>query len=84
MFCDMSTIRQQVIEVITRTFSLPADQDAGKLRREAVSQWDSMGHMQLIPEIEKVFQVRFPVYALAELVDVDSIVRAIQKQKESR
>jgi len=79
-----STLKEQVVEVITRTFTLPVNQDAQELRRDSVSQWDSLGHMQLVPELEKAFQIRFPVYAIADLVDVDSIVRAIQKQKGSR
>jgi acyl carrier protein len=74
-------MRDQVIDVIIRTFGLSSDRDAKSLRREAVSQWDSLGHMQLIPELEKTFHIRFPVYMIAELVDVDSIVHAIQKQK---
>lgn len=74
-------MKDQVIDVIIRTFGLSGNQDVKNLRREAVSQWDSLGHMQLIPELEKVFHIRFPVYAIAELVDVDSIVRAIEKQR---
>jgi len=53
----------------------------GELRMGSVPRWDSLGHMQLVSELESAFQVRFPAYALAELVEVDAIVRAIEEQR---
>jgi acyl carrier protein len=40
--------------------------------------WDSMGHMSVVMEIEKEFNVRFPPYRLPELVDVPSIAKTLQ------
>ena len=76
---DGTEIQDQVVGVIARTFGLPNGQNPQALRMGAISQWDSLGHMRLVPDLEKQFRVRFPVYMIAELVDVDSIVRAIQK-----
>ena len=79
-----TTMKDQVRTVIIRTFGLAGNEDTNNLRLGSVPRWDSMGHMQLIPEVENAFGVTFPAYALAELVDVDSIVRAIQQYKVDR
>jgi acyl carrier protein len=76
---DDTAIHDQVVSVIAKTFGLSGDQNIRTLRMGSLSQWDSLGHMRLVPDLEKQFRVRFPVYMIAELVDVDSIVRAIQK-----
>jgi len=74
-------INQQVRDVIVKAFNLSLRDAQGDLRMGSVPRWDSMGHMELVSELENVFQVSFPAYALAELVDVDSIVHAIQEQQ---
>ena len=74
-------ITQQVRDVITKAFNLSPQDAVGELRMGSVPRWDSLGHMQLVSELESAFQVRFPAYALAELVEVDAIVRAIEEQR---
>ena len=37
-----------------------------------------MGHMSIVMEIEKEFDIRFPPYRLPELVDVPSIAQAVR------
>ena len=74
-------LNRRVREVITKTFGLLADDAQRDLRLGSVPRWDSLGHMELVVELESAFQVRFPTYALAQLVDVEAIVRAIEEQR---
>ena len=37
-----------------------------------------MGHMTVVMELEKEFNVRFPPYRLPEMVDVPAIVQTLQ------
>jgi acyl carrier protein len=74
-------LTQQVRDVIVKAFALSPQDAQGDLRMGSVPRWDSMGHMQLVSELESAFHVTFPAYALAELVDVDAIVLAIQEQQ---
>jgi len=37
-----------------------------------------MGHMSVVSEIEKEFQITFPTYRLPELLDVPAIAHALQ------
>lgn len=66
--------------VIARTFRLSAEQAAGPLQMGDPPAWDSLGHMGLVADIEKEFGVRFPGYALPELVSVEAIVRAVDER----
>jgi acyl carrier protein len=63
---------------IARVFRLSPEEAAGDLRIGAPSQWDSIGHMQLLVEIENEFGMRFPTHAIANLTTVDAIVSAIK------
>ena len=76
-----SDLKDRVRGVIMQSFGLPAGERASDLRMGSVPRWDSMGHMQLVMELENAFGITFPAYALADLVDVESIARAIQEQK---
>ena len=71
-------IEGRVRGIIARTFSLKAEDASGSLRMGAVPGWDSMGHMDLVVELEKEFGVRFPTPRIADLVDVDSICRTMR------
>ena len=48
---------------------------------ESVPGWDSLGHMNLVVELEREFGVSFPLYLLPEMLDMDSIVRETLKLK---
>ena len=67
----------RVRAVIARTFQLSADQARGDLRMGSTPQWDSMGHMSLVMDLEQEFGVQFPSFELAELQSVDAIVAAL-------
>jgi len=46
--------------------------------------WDSMGHMQLLIEIEKEFGLTFPTYEIAELLSTEAIIKAVEKYGQSK
>ncbi len=80
---DSGTTERRVRSVIARVFELTEGEAGGDLRMGSVPRWDSMGHMELIVEIENEFGVTFPTFAIAELTGVAEIVRAIDAQKGS-
>ena len=49
-----------------------------ELRMGSLPGWDSLGHMRLVVELEEEFGVAFPAYLLAELVDMERIIREIE------
>jgi acyl carrier protein len=48
------------------------------IRMGSTPGWDSMGHMMVVMQLEKEFQISFPSYLLPNLVDLPSIVKAVQ------
>ncbi|MEP7274365.1 MAG: acyl carrier protein [Acidobacteriota bacterium] len=71
-----------VREVIARVFQLSSFDAQGDLRMGNPPQWDSMGHMELVIELETAFGLTFPTYAMAELVTVGAIRRAIEQHRD--
>lgn len=72
---------RRVREIIARVFQLTPEEAAGELRMGNPRRWDSMGHMQLVIELEAEFGLTFPTYAIAELVGVATIVQAIRQYR---
>lgn len=75
-----AALEARVRSLIAATFrveeaDLPAD-----LRMGSIPSWDSMGHMELILELERAFGVTFPTYAVAELVSIPDIVRMLESE----
>jgi acyl carrier protein len=73
-----SDIAGRVRETLARVFKLPAS-EAGDLRMGHHPLWNSMGHMQLIVELEKEFELRFPTYEIAELLSTETITKAVER-----
>ena len=73
-----SDLGQRVRAVIIKTFALSPHDGGGELRMGSVPQWDSLGHMRLVVELEEEFGVSFATYLLPELLDIDSIARVVR------
>lgn len=71
-------LESRVRATIARVFRLSTEEAAVDLQMGAPPQWDSIGHMQLLVEIENEFGLRFPTHAIANLTTVDAIVSAIK------
>lgn len=70
-------VESRVRNVIAQTFGLASSEVNSEVRLGSIPQWDSMGHMQLIMKLESEFDLMFPSHAVAELVTVPEIVKAI-------
>ena len=77
---SQSDVERRVLDVIARTFSLPAGQVDAGVRMGNPPAWDSVGHMGLIFELEQEFGVTFPTYQIVELQTVPAIVEAVASQ----
>ncbi len=74
------SIEERVCDCITRALNLSSP-SAIPLKMGSTPEWDSMGHMTVVLEIEKEFNVRFPAHRLPELTSIDAIVRAIEAER---
>jgi acyl carrier protein len=67
--------REQLLEVFKRHFNVSDINDLGlsfeDLRMGTIEEWDSLGNLNLLLEVENEFSVRF---STAELSSIDSLV----------
>lgn len=74
---EQSTERR-VLHAIGRALQLQ-DASSSGLRLGMTPGWDSLRHMRVVIELEREFNVTFPVHRIADLVDVPSAVNAVKE-----
>lgn len=75
---SVADIEQRVLATIVRVFRLTPQDIEGELRLGNPPQWDSLGHMQLMVEIENEFNVSFQTHEIAGLGSVEKIAGAVR------
>ena len=53
------------------------------LEVDDLPEWDSMHHLQIIAELEKVYNIKFNASDLAELEDVSDLISLVEEMKEA-
>ena len=73
------TIDKQLIETVSRTFDLDPSQVSAQTSPSNTPAWDSVGHLNLILELEEVFQIRFSSAEIPEVNSVERLQQAISR-----
>ena len=60
-------------QVIGMVFKVDPDELNGSSHRDTIKGWDSMGHLNLILELEAEFKVSIAIADAIEMVSVDKI-----------
>lgn len=58
----------QLIAILGAVFDLPADEINDQTSPGDVGLWDSLNHLRLVTEIEKVFRIRLTQKEIREMV----------------
>jgi acyl carrier protein len=72
-------IKQQVKEVMANVFEMNIKDIHNDASQKTVSTWDSLTHLNLIVELEEKFNVDFEPEEIGEMISLDKIVEAIEK-----
>jgi len=72
----------RLVEIISRNFGLEPEQVTPQTSADDVSEWDSVGHLSLILELEETFRVRFPAAEIGTLRSVGAIQEALNRMVE--
>lgn len=72
------TLENRVYGVVAEAFGVPVDSVSDATEPTDIPQWDSLGHMSLITEIEKAFSVMFEIDKIMEAASVRAIVKILQ------
>lgn len=71
----MSSIHERLVEVFTRAFILEPSNDVALLEYQGIPQWDSLGHMALVADIEDEFQI---LIGADDVIDMSSFAAALE------
>jgi hypothetical protein len=81
---ELERTRARVAQAVARALRIPATTGGPLLRMGSTPGWDSLGHMTVVLEIEREFGIRVPTARIADLTDVDAIVRAVSSDSAAR
>lgn len=68
-----------VEEVIARVFKIDSRTLVDGSGRDSIEQWDSMGHLQLITELEQHFGVSVSIGDAMEMVSVGKVKEILRR-----
>ncbi|MFC4298651.1 acyl carrier protein [Castellaniella hirudinis] len=75
-------MEDKLFNEVRRAFAAAFNTDPASISMQSepgdIAGWDSMGHVQLVAELEKIFSVSLEVDEVMEMEDVASIVRVLE------
>lgn len=67
-------------QVVTRVLQLPKSTDLSELERNQITQWDSLGHAELVLALQREFSIRFTVPEILAMESFALIESTLQKK----
>lgn len=81
----MEEIRSRVYEVMKRVFNLPdLTLDEELLKEGSVEGWDSLGHLNLLMELEREFNIKFSLDDIEKGRTLKNIIVLIEEKLNER
>jgi acyl carrier protein len=77
---SLETKQARVEEIIATMFNVPADTVTLTSSPSTIEDWDSMGYLMLVLELEQEFGVQLAPEDVETLTDVQSILNLIQSK----
>ena len=69
----------RLTDCFVQTFAIEREQVSLKLAYQSIPQWDSVGHMALVGEIENTFNVTLDTDDIIGMSDVSKAVEILRK-----
>ena len=77
---DRKEITKKTLVVFRKIFGNQANINENSSAEE-IEKWDSLNHILLIQELEKVFAMKFDLFEIIDLKDVQGIIGYISSKK---
>lgn len=71
-------LEQELKNIFSQTFNVSSEKISLKTRQIDLNEWDSLGQLRLIMEVEAVFNVSFMIDEIATLDSFEKILNNIQ------
>jgi len=73
-------LNERIFNAIGQVMNIPVEQVNENSSPENIEQWDSLQHMNLILTLEQDLHVKFTDEEIAEMVDVNLILKALRNK----
>ncbi len=69
----------QILNIVATVMEIPAEQVQLESVKSDFEKWDSLGQLNLIMEIESVFEISIPIDHIANIDSVQAIVDIVEE-----
>jgi len=73
-------LSERVFKIISQVMNVPLQEINERSSAENIEQWDSLQHMNLILALEEDLRIKFTDEEIAQMIDVDLILKALRKK----
>ena len=73
-------VHPQIADAVASVLEIPHESLTCTSTADDIEQWDSLGHLQLIMEIEQRFDVRFHIDQIPKLTSIVAIEDALRSK----
>ena len=77
----MNKINSNLKEILKKTFPKAKITPKKNLKAGDFEEWDSLGHLNFLLSVEKIFKIKFSMEEMLEIKNFDEISRIIKKKK---
>jgi acyl carrier protein len=74
------TTQEKLISAFSSGLGVPVSQEIATFEYRKIPQWDSMGHMQLVLEIESTFDIMLDTDEVLDLSSFNKAVEIIERR----
>jgi acyl carrier protein len=69
----------KVERLVGKVFSIDPEKVSDSTSRESIEEWDSMGHLTLVMELEREFSINFAIDDTLEMTEVGKIKEVLKR-----
>jgi acyl carrier protein len=66
-------MKEQILKIMSEVFEMNTQDFPDSINQEHIDNWDSLRHLNLIVELEEVFQVSYEPEEIAEMTSFEKI-----------
>ncbi|MDR2206389.1 MAG: acyl carrier protein [Flavobacteriaceae bacterium] len=74
-------IENRLKDVFAKTFNVSEQEISPETRVENLHEWDSLGQLRLIMNVEAEFQISFHIEEIQELTSFETLLKSIIEKK---
>jgi len=77
---SLETVQGRVQEIAATLFNVPVDTVSLASSSSTIENWDSMGHLMLVLELEQQFSVQLAPEDVEKITDIKSVVDLLKSK----